>query len=196
MLRDKTFEEKEFKKKISRYAKSFFVIALAEDELGIIEKEFDSVINELSANLKLKSFLINPKIEAYEKIKYMLSALDKNSSRSIRSVMSLIITMNLTDYLRLIKEEFVKLVGNYKNQLRVEVTSAVMIDKELLLKIKEEIDKKTGLDSRISNVIDASLIGGILIKINDKVIDLSIKNKIEKLRSDLKSIEVGRQAIV
>ena len=195
-MRDKTFEEKEFKKKISRYAKSFFVIALAEDELGIFEKEFDSVINELSANLKLKSFLINPKIEAYEKIKYMLSALDKNSSRSIRSVMSLIITMNLTDYLRLIKEEFVKLVDNYKNQLRVEVTSAVMIDKELLLKIKEEIDKKTGLDSRISNVIDASLIGGILIKINDKVIDLSIKNKIEKLRSDLKSIEVGRQAIV
>jgi len=195
-LRDKTFEEKEFKKKISRYAKSFFDIALAEDELGIFEKEFDSVINELSANLKLKSFLINPKIEAYEKIKYMLSALDKNSSRSIRSVMSLIITMNLTDYLRLIKEEFVKLVDNYKNQLRVEVTSAVMIDKELLLKIKEEIDKKTGLDSRISNVIDASLIGGILIKINDKVIDLSIKNKIEKLRSDLKSIEVGRQAIV
>lgn len=195
-MRDKTFEEKEFKKKISRYAKSFFDIALAEDELGIFEKEFDSVINELSANLKLKSFLINPKIEAYEKIKYMLSALDKNSSRSIRSVMSLIITMNLTDYLRLIKEEFVKLVDNYKNQLRVEVTSAVMIDKELLLKIKEEIDKKTGLDSRISNVIDASLIGGILIKINDKVIDLSIKNKIEKLRSDLKSIEVGRQAIV
>ena len=195
-MRDKTFEEKEFKKKISRYAKSFFDIALAEDELGIFEKEFDSVINELSANLKLKSFLINPKIEAYEKIKYMLSALDKNSSRSIRSVMSLIITMNLTDYLRLIKEEFVKLVDNYKNQLRVEVTSAVMIDKELLLKIKKEIDKKTGLDSRISNVIDASLIGGILIKINDKVIDLSIKNKIEKLRSDLKSIEVGRQAIV
>lgn len=195
-MRDKTFEEKEFKKKISRYAKSFFDIALAEDELGIFEKEFDSVINELSANLKLKSFLINPKIEAYEKIKYMLSALDKNSSRSIRSLMSLIITMNLTDYLRLIKEEFVKLVDNYKNQLRVEVTSAVMIDKELLLKIKEEIDKKTGLDSRISNVIDASLIGGILIKINDKVIDLSIKNKIEKLRSDLKSIEVGRQAIV
>ena len=195
-MRDKTFEEKEFKKKISRYAKSFFDIALAEDELGIFEKEFDSVINELSANLKLKSFLINPKIEAYEKIKYMLSALDKNSSRSIRSVMSLIITMNLTDYLRLIKEEFVKLVDNYKNQLRVEVTSAVMIDKELLLKIKKEIDKKTGLDSRISNVIDASLIGGILIKINDKVIDLSIKNKIEKLKSDLKSIEVGRQAIV
>jgi len=195
-LRDKTFEEKEFKKNISRYAKSFFDIALAEDELGIFEKEFDSVINELSANLKLKSFLINPKIEAYEKIKYMLSALDKNSSRSIRSVMSLIITMNLTDYLRLIKEEFVKLVDNYKNQLRVEVTSAVMIDKELLLKIKKEIDKKTGLDSRISNVIDASLIGGILIKINDKVIDLSIKNKIEKLKSDLKSIEVGRQAIV
>ena len=195
-MRDKAFEEKEFKKKISRYAKSFFDIALAEDELGIFEKEFDSVINELSANLKLKSFLVNPKIEAYEKIKYILSALDKNSSRSVRSVMSLIITMNLTDYLKLVKEEFVKLVNNYKNQVRVEVTSAVMIDKELLLKIKEEIDKKTGLDSRISLVTDASLIGGILIKIKDKVIDMSIKNKIEKLRSDLKNIEVGRQAIV
>lgn len=194
-MRDRIFEEKEFKKKINHYASSFFDIAMAEGELEIFEKEFDGIINELSINLKLKNFFKNPEIEACEKIKLMFSSLEKNSSNSIRPILSLIIIMDLIDYLGAIKEEFVKLLNIYKNQLPVEVVSAVRINEKLILKIKAEIDKKTGLDSRISNTIDDRLIGGIIIKINDRVIDLSIKNKIEKLKSNLKSIEVGRQTI-
>ena len=48
-----------------------------------------------------------------------------------------------------------------------------------------------GLDVRVRNTVDPSIIGGLVIKIGEKVIDLSVKNKMEDIKSKLKSVELG-----
>ena len=59
-----------------------------------------------------------------------------------------------------------------------------------MITLKKEVDLKTGLDVRIKNIIDKDIIGGIVIKIGERVIDLSVKNKIEDMRQKLKSLEL------
>ena len=62
--------------------------------------------------------------------------------------------------------------------------------------IKKNIDEKTNLDTRLKNVVDKNIIGGLLIKIGDKIIDLSVKSKINDLKTRLHSLELGGEEFV
>jgi len=87
-------------------------------------------------------------------------------------------------------KDFVELGNQLKRQVSIEVISVIELDKEILNEIKENVDKKTGLDVRIKNVLDKNIIGGIVIKIGDRVIDLSIKDKLEDLKNKLKALDL------
>ena len=56
---------------------------------------------------------------------------------------------------------------------------------------KDIVDSASGLDVRVRNTVNESIIGGLIIKIGEKVIDLSVKNKMDDIKTKLKSIELG-----
>ncbi|MCL6087564.1 MAG: ATP synthase F1 subunit delta [Actinobacteria bacterium] len=179
------------KNRIDYYADCFLDIAKAEGEVDAFEEEFrllkDAVIN----NLDLKKFLTDPSIEKPEKIRTAFKILDSSSTNAVRAALATMITMDAIESINEIYNKFVMLVNKLKTQILVEVVSAVSIDKKLLNEIKKNIDEKTGLDSRLKNIIDKSIIGGLLIKIGDRQIDLSIKSKINDLKTRLRSLELG-----
>lgn len=78
----------------------------------------------------------------------------------------------------------------FKGHKTIDVISAVYLDNEQLGKIKEEVDAKTGLDVTVKNIVDENIIGGLVLKIGESIIDLSVKNRIEDLKSKLKALEV------
>ncbi|MCX6347702.1 MAG: F0F1 ATP synthase subunit delta, partial [Actinobacteria bacterium] len=70
------------------------------------------------------------------------------------------------------------------------------LDDKLMKEIKKNIDEKTKLDVRLKNVVDTSIIGGLLIKIGDRIIDVSVKSKIDDLKLKLHSLELGGEEFV
>ena len=86
---------------------------------------------------------------------------------------------------------FVGFVSDFKKQVYVEVVSVIELDSVTISRIKEDVDEASGLDVRIRNTVDPDIIGGLVLKIGEKIVDLSIKNKIEDIRAKLKSIELG-----
>ncbi len=77
------------------------------------------------------------------------------------------------------------------DRVNVEVISAIELDRETLRKIKEDVDRAYGLDIRIKNTVEEPIIGGLIIKIGEKVIDLSVRNKLEDIKTRLKSTRLG-----
>ena len=102
----------------------------------------------------------------------------------------MIILFDALDYTEQIYKDYIELTNQYKKQVSVEVISAIELDEKMLKEIKKDVDSKTGLDVRVKNTVDKSIIGGLLIKIGEKIIDLSVKNKIEDLKSKLKALEI------
>jgi F-type H+-transporting ATPase subunit delta len=102
----------------------------------------------------------------------------------------MIIIFDALDYTEQIYKDYTELTNRYKKQVSVEVISAIELDEKLLTEIKKDVDSKTGLDVRVKNTVDKSIIGGLLIKIGERIIDLSVKNKIEDLKSKLKALEL------
>jgi F-type H+-transporting ATPase subunit delta len=87
-------------------------------------------------------------------------------------------------------DAFSELVNGLKKQTYVEVVSAIELDEDTLGRIKKDVGVASGLDVRIQNTVDSSIIGGLIIKIGEKEIDLSVKSKMEDIKARLKSVDL------
>lgn len=184
----KVKESIEFKS--NYYAQAVFNVARAENMVDQVEDELRQLKDEITNNLELKKNLTDPSIENYEKIKVMLEILGDDGSKAIKSFAAMMVILDAIDSFEQTYKDFVELANQLKRQVSIEVISVIELDKEILNEIKESVDKKTGLDVRIKNVLDKDIIGGIVIKIGDKVIDLSIKDKLEDLKNKLKALDL------
>ena len=82
---------------------------------------------------------------------------------------------------------FLDLVAKKRNQKNVIVSSAFDLESDQLEKIKIAMQKRLEADIIISSTIDETLIGGMKISYEDQVIDLSLKNKLESLKAQLRN---------
>ena len=184
----KVKESIEFKS--NYYAQAVFNVARAENMVDQVEDELRQLKDEITNNLELKKNLTDPSIENYEKIKVMLEILGDDGSKAIKSFAAMMVILDAIDSFEQTYKDFVELANQLKRQVSIEVISVIELDKKILNEIKENVDKKTGLDVRIKNVLDKNIIGGLVIKIGDKVIDLSIKDKLEDLKNKLKALDL------
>ncbi len=182
--------EKVAKFKSTYYAQALFNLARAENAVDQVEDELRQLKDEVIYNLDLKKYLSDPAVEKSDKIKAILEILGEDASRSIQSFAAMMIILNAIDFFEQTYKDFVELANQLKRQVSIEVFSVIDLDSKLLDEIKKGVDKKTGLDVRIKNVIDKNILGGLVIKIGDRVIDLSIKNKIEDLKTKLKALDL------
>ncbi len=177
-------------RKAQFYAQSILDIAKADNIIDSLEKEFKLLKDEVLSNLDLKKFLTDLSIEKSERVKTGMKALGKSASPAINAVMAMIITLDIIENVGQVYEEFVILVSKFQKKVFVEVVSTIELDEGTMKKIKTEVDRKNDLDVRIRNTIDKSIIGGMVIKIGERIIDLSIKKEINEMRDKLKSIEL------
>ena len=88
-------------------------------------------------------------------------------------------------YLDSIVDDFNELYLRYSNTVRVNVASAVELANEQKDELAAKLINMMGKDVILQYEIDKSLIGGLLIKLEDKVIDTTVKGKLELLKSEL-----------
>jgi F-type H+-transporting ATPase subunit delta len=187
---------REVKNKTDYYASCFLDIAEAENVLDGFEEEFRQLKNAVVNDLDLKKYLTDPSIETSEKIKTAFKIFGENSTNAIRAAMAAMITLDVIESIESIYNKFILLVNKIKTQILVEVVSAIRLDDKLMKEIKDNIDEKTKLDVRLKNVVDTNIIGGLLIKIGDRIIDVSVKSKIDDLKLKLHSLELGGEEFV
>lgn len=180
--------EKQYKSDF--YARSLFNLARADNAVDRVEDEMGQLKNEILNNLELKKYLTDSSIPAPEKIKSMLGILGEDASDAVKAAISTLIIMNVLESIEQIYRDYVVLANQLKKQVSIEVISAVELDSDTIDTIKKDVDDKTDLDVRIKNIIDRDIIGGIVIKIGDRIIDLSLKNKIDDLKTKLKALEL------
>lgn len=181
---------REIKNQIDYYAQSFIDIAKAQNFIDGFEDEFKEVKDIILKNIEFKKLLTDSSISTSEKIKVAFEIIGNNYSNATRAALATMITMDVIEFVDEIFNKIVLIINNIKSQILVQVISAISLDDELLGEIKKSIDEKTGLDVRVKNIVDKNIIGGILIKIGDKIIDLTIKGKIESLKRKLHSLEL------
>jgi len=177
--------------RLTGYARAILDIGKATGDLDLLESEFKVLKDEIVSNLDLKKYLTDPSIAQPERIKTGVEILEEGASPAVKTALAMIITLDMTEQIEPLYNEFTQLVDDFKKQAYVEVISAIELDEGTLGMIKKDVDTASGLDVRIRNTVDSSIIGGLVIKIGETVIDLSVKNKMEDIKARLRSVDLG-----
>jgi len=173
------------------YARAILDIGRATGDIDTLEKEFKLLTEEIVSNLELKSFLNDRSKPQSERIKIGLEILRDGASPAVKTALVMILTLEIIEDIEELYRAFTGLVNKFKKQAYVEVVSAIELDERTIDKIKRDVDEASGLDVRIRNSVDPSIVGGLIIKIGEKVVDLSVVNKMTDIKARLKSLNLG-----
>ena len=173
------------------YGDALFAAAKEAGRMDDIYDEVHELLKIFKANADLQKMLDNPKVIREEKESVIENIFRGRISDEIVELMKLMIAKGRYSQIESVFEYYIGLVKEEKKIGVAHVTTAL----ELTEGQKEEIVKKlldtTAYESfEMNYAVDKSLIGGMVIRIGDRVVDSSIKTKLYELSKDLRKIQV------
>ena len=173
------------------YGDALFELALENNQLDSMLEEVKAVSAAIAENEDLTKLMNHPKIVKEEKIKVIEDIFTGQVSRELVGLMRMIVEKDHYNELNSVFKYFTDCVKEYKNIGTAYVTSAVELtdsQKDAVMNRLLETTKYVEFEMHFD--VDATLIGGMKIRIGDRVVDSSIKNKLNDLTRELSKITI------
>lgn len=166
-----------------RYANALFGIARENEKEDVIMENLDILMRLVEGNKKIAKFLYNPVIGDEAKIKFLSSvAGEKKFCREFLEFLKLLVKKRRLRILHGIQLRYVDFYDSYKKRLAVLLESAYKLEASQVRQLKEVLAKRFGKEILVEQKIEPSLLGGLLIKVGDKIYDSSLRTGLLKLR--------------
>ncbi|SDW41361.1 ATP synthase F1 subcomplex delta subunit [Marininema mesophilum] len=173
-----------------RYAKALFQIALEKNRLDEVEQEWQGVVEALGHHPELAGWLAHPRVAAEEK-KALLGKLFANHSDLTQNLLFLLIERRREDVIEAVGAEYKKLANESKGVAEAEVITARALTEEEEKELIAVFQKQIGKTLVVKNRVDSDLLGGVTVKIGDRLYDGSLAGKLERFRKQLTSSRAG-----
>ncbi len=166
-----------------RYAEAYFALARDANDIAGWRKELAGVADVLG-DPAVSDALTNPKTSLSERVRQGLKLL-KGVSPEARNLARLLIERRRIGIVREILTHYDALADKASGVVRAEVITAIPVDKALEKQIRESLRKQLGTDVETTVRTDPSIIGGLVIRIGDRVIDDSVRTHLQQLQAAL-----------
>ena len=169
-----------------RYAQAVFRMALDRKELNRWQSDLRKIAG-LVRDDAIFSLLQNPEVSFDDKTKVLSERLGEINPMALKLV-SLLVTKDRLGMISDIADGYQRLLDNYhgvEGAEVAEVTTAIPLDDEDRLRLAQRITGIVGKPVVLKSKVDSSVIGGIIIRVGDKLIDGSIRSKLVALKKEL-----------
>lgn len=174
------------------YGDALFELAVEENKTDVLFEEAQAVLASFNENRDLIKFLNHPKIETIKKQEVIENIFNNFVSKDMTGFLTLIVNKGRYNDIPDILSYFIDRIKEYKRIGVAYVTSARELSGQQKAAIEEKLLKTTSyLSYEMNYKVDESLIGGIIIRIGDRVIDSSIKTKLSELSKELLKIQLN-----
>jgi F-type H+-transporting ATPase subunit delta len=171
--------------RIEGFASAIFELAKAEGELEKVERELFTIARTFATSNELRDALTNPQLGPERKQGIIDDLIGGRASDLTAEVVSMIVRLGHGSDLPAIVDAFVEKVAASKARAVAEIRSAIQLDKKTLDRLTTALSKATGKKLEVKYIVDPELIGGVVARIGDTVIDGSIARKLATLRQAL-----------
>ena len=171
------------------YGDALFELALENNQLDSMLEEVKAVASVLQENEDLTKLMNHPKIVKEEKIKIIEEIFTNQVSREVVGLMRMIVQKGHFNEMESVFRYFIDRVKEYKTIGTADVTSAVTLsDTQKAAVEKRLLETTKDVKFEMHFDVDAALIGGMTSRIGDRVVDSSVKNKLNDLTRELLKI--------
>ena len=173
------------------YGDALFELALEADKLDLFLEEVKAVAEAMEQNEDLTRLMNHPKIVKEEKIKLIEDIFKGNVSDELVGLMRMVVEKGHYNELGSTFLYFINQVKEYKNIGTAYVTAPLPLSDEQKAAVEKRLLETTKyVEFEMHYDVDAALIGGLVIRIGDRVVDSSVKNKLTSLTRELTQITI------
>lgn len=174
-----------------RYAKALILIGKEEGQAETYRGELETIVGLMSKEPMLEQAVCNPLYNALSRRNVLQSVIDKlELSKVIKSFLLLLFDKGRIDFLRDVNSYYNVLADELKGIVKANLTTATQLTEETLEQIRHSLSTMTGKEVSLETKQDATLIGGVVTRIGDLVLDGSIKTQLQNMRESLKRGEI------
>ena len=168
----------------SVYARSLFEVAKEHDKLDSVREQLGEFADALNANRELQVFFFSPYFSTQEK-KDGLSKAVSGTEKILDNFLALLIEKHRMPAVFRVRRELDRMWERENQLLPVEVTSAIELDEQTVKQIGDRIGEQTGQKVELSARVEPDILGGIVVRVGNSIIDASIRARLEQLRKQV-----------
>jgi F-type H+-transporting ATPase subunit delta len=166
------------------YARSLFEVALEHDKLDLVRDELGTFADALSETHELRIFFFSPYFSTQEK-KDGLERAVTGADAVVLNFLELLIEKHRMPAIFRIRTRYDALWEEENKLLPVQITSAVELDESTIKELGDRISQQTGRTVELSSSVEPDILGGIVVRVGNSVLDASIRNRLDQLRKQV-----------
>jgi F-type H+-transporting ATPase subunit delta len=163
------------------YARSLFEVAKEHDKLDTVREQLGQFTDALDGNRELAIFFFSPYFSTAEK-KDGLGRLLEGVDPTVANFLELLVENHRMPAVFRVRREFERLWEQENQLLPVTITSAVALDEATVKSIGDAIGRQTGQRVQLTTDVDPDVLGGLVVRVGNSILDASIRNRLENLR--------------
>jgi ATP synthase F1 delta subunit len=166
------------------YARSLFEVAEEQDDLDPVHEQLGQFADALAENRQLAVFFFSPYFSTEEKKDGLARAVTDADPIIVNFLQALIERHRMPAIFR-IRTRFEEMWDDAKRLLPVQVTSAVALDPATVESIGRRIGEQTERQVELTSTVDPDILGGIVLRVGNFILDASIRNRLNQLRKQV-----------
>lgn len=166
------------------YARSLFEVASEKGKFDLVRDQLAEVSEVIADSRELQTFFFSPYFSTQEKHAALEKAIT-GASPLLINFLELLVDNHRMPVIFRVRREIDRIWREENKLLPVQITSAIKLDKKVTDKIGDEIGRQTGQTIELTTVVDEDVLGGLVLRVGNSILDASIRNRLEQLRKNV-----------
>ena len=166
------------------YARSLFEVALEGGKIDVVKEQLGQFADAVDGDRELQTFFFSPYFSTQEKKDGLTGMLD-GADPVVQNFLELLVEKHRMPAVFRLRREYDRLWGEQNKLLPVQITSAVELDPATTERIGREIGEQTGRRVELVSLVDPDVLGGIVLRVGNSILDASIRTRLENLRKQV-----------
>ena len=163
------------------YSEALFDAARGEGKIDEIREQLGAFADALEQHRELNSFFFSPSFSSREK-KEGVERVLVGAEEIFVNFLNVLMDNHRMPVIFRIRKQYEELWREQNKLLPVEITSAVELDEDVARRIAERVEQQTGRRVELTRRVDDAILGGLVVRVSNMILDASIKNQLERLR--------------
>ena len=168
-----------------RYAAALFSKAVKENSVDSVREDLGKITNAIDNMAALRVMLAEPTIVESRKSDLLTKAFKDSIGDGTLAFLQMLTAKRRVGLVSAVNEEFVRMTRDFQNVASAKATTAVPLTAEEQTALTAKLTAMTGKRIELTTTVDASVLGGVLVRIGDTVYDGTVRGNLERLRERL-----------
>jgi F-type H+-transporting ATPase subunit delta len=168
------------------YADALFEVAKDKDELDEVHEQLAEFADTLNESRDMRTFFFSPYFSSADKREAIGRAVS-GASDEFENFLGLLAEKHRMPAIFRIRDRFDELWAVANKRLEVTLTSAVELDKKIADQVAKEVERQTDREIDLETEVDPDILGGLVLRVGNRVLDASLRGKLDKLRKQVAS---------